>query len=155
LKLPLPISILCDNSAGSDDDENLSIHSQSPISAGNTSQNNGNVIDQLSELFGTISLVCQEQFTVIRMIFPSSAVARITRLLIQRIFNDPLFGIQKRVDELLSPRPVLSLGDYIEALILVRQKLSGLYLLLLEYCINPEVVTNIHPDRWPLCYQKN
>lgn len=127
--------------AGSDDEDDAgSIHSSVNSPA---QYSTGNVIDQLSELFGTISLVCQEQFTVIRMVFPENAVVRITRLLIQRIFNDPLFGIQKRVDELLSPRPVLSLGDYIEALVLVRQKLSALYVLLLEYCINPEVGLHI------------
>jgi hypothetical protein len=145
------INRLVDNQVNDDDDSSVGAASDDEVEsiattavAANPStvnNNTANVTDQLSDLFGTISAVCQEQFTVIRLVFPAATVARITRLLIQRIFNDPLFGIQIRVDAVLSPRPPkppLSLGEYIEALILVRQKLSSLYILLLEYCIHPE-----------------
>ena len=51
--------------------------------------------------------------------FPPFAVGRVTRQLIQRIFCDQAFGIQSRVDAVLSPRPPrepLGLGDYLDAL---------------------------------------
>lgn len=98
--------------------------------------------DQLSELFGTIGSVCQEQFAIIRLIFPAFAIAKVTRLLVQRIFNDPAFGIQARVDIVLCPKqssnkPPLALPDYLDALVTVREKLSALFLILLEHCTHP------------------
>jgi hypothetical protein len=59
------------------------------------------LIDHLSELFGSLSSVCREQFTVIRRVFPKEAVARTIRMLIQRVFLDPAFGIQTKIDAVL------------------------------------------------------
>lgn len=98
------------------------------------------LMDHLSGLFKMINKVCQEQFSIIMQIFPENTVARVARMLVQRIFNDPAFGIQSRVDAVLcpvAPSPPLSLADYLDALVLVREKLSALYLLLLECCSHP------------------
>lgn len=98
--------------------------------------------DNLSELFGHINIVCSEQFTIIRAIFPPAVVAAITRILIQRIFTDPAFGIQTLVDNILSPappKPQLNLSSYLDALTIVREKLSALYVVLLEHCSHPSM----------------
>ena len=100
------------------------------------------LMDHLSGLFSMINAVCQEQFSIIRAVFPAHTVAKVTRMLIQRIFNDPAFGIQARVDGILCPappQPALSLPDYLDALVIVREKLSALYLLLLECCSHPSM----------------
>jgi hypothetical protein len=63
-------------------------------------------------------------------------------MLIQRIFNDPAFGIQAKVDSILvpqPPRPPLPLADYLDALVTVREKLSALNLLLVECCSHPSM----------------
>jgi hypothetical protein len=73
-------------------------------------------IDHLSQLFGVISATCEEQFVLIRKIFPPYTVARITRVLVLRIFNDPAFGIQTKVDTVLNDK---SLADYLDALAIV------------------------------------
>lgn len=93
------------------------------------------LIDHLSRLFTMINRVCIEQFSIIRKVFPLHTIPRVTRQLIQRIFNDPAFGIQARVDAILNPQPPapsLSLSDYLDALLTVREKLSALNVLLLE-----------------------
>eukprot|EP01031_Cornospumella_fuschlensis_P033224 gene33224-40198_t len=93
------------------------------------------LLDVLSGLFATINEVCIEQFSLIQKVFPTYAVARVTRLLVMRVFSDPLFGIQARVDAILSPRPPtppLPLPDYLDALVTVREKLNALYVLLLS-----------------------
>lgn len=100
------------------------------------------LMDHLSGLFSMINNVCQEQFSIIRAVFPTHTIAKVTRMLIQRIFNDPAFGIQARVDAILCPappQPPLSLPDYLDALVIVREKLSALYLLLLECCSHPSM----------------
>ena len=71
-----------------------------------------NAPDHLSDVFGTVIAVCAEQFDVIRKVFPQQTVGRVTRLLIQRIFNDPAFGIQKRVENVLQPNVLVS---YVQA----------------------------------------
>jgi hypothetical protein len=57
--------------------------------------------DALSEFFGLISSLCQKAFTLIRQVFPPSASLKVTRMLIDRMVNDPAFGIQVRVAEVL------------------------------------------------------
>jgi hypothetical protein len=110
-------------------------------SSGSTKNSGGIVLtDHLSELFGNISLVCEEQFELIRKIFPFNTIAKVTRQLIQRIFCDPAFGIQARVDMVLVPKPPrepLTLPDYLDALTTVREKLSALYVMLLDSCVHP------------------
>lgn len=113
---------------------------QQPSKQVNNSVVEVTLIDHLSGLFKMIDKVCQEQFGIIIRIFPSNTVARVARMLVQRIFNDPAFGIQSRVDAVLCPAPPsapLSLADYLDALVLVREKLSALYVLLLECCSDP------------------
>lgn len=106
-------------------------HQQSSHSHHNSMQ----LIDQLSNLFKMITVLCQEQFNIIISVFPVNTIPRVTRLLIQRIFNDPAFGIQIRVDNILKPKyhPPLA-EDYLNALVTVREKLNALYLLLIECC---------------------
>jgi hypothetical protein len=87
-------------------------------------------------------------------VFPTQSTSRVTKMLISRIFNDPAFGIQvganaelsvtlsshefqARVESVLQPKPPLpplSASDYLDALVTVREKLSALHLMLLEYC---------------------
>lgn len=114
------------------------------------------VEDHLSELFGSVGAVCQEQFSIIRKIFPPTSVARITRLLIQRIFNDPAFGIQSRVDAVLCPKPPLpqlNLSEYLDALTTVREKLSALHMVLLDYCMHPAMhLTGFSSDYGSLAF---
>jgi len=102
-----------------------------------------NAQDSLSELFGKIGGICQQQFQLIRDVFPQNVVAKVTRMLIQRIFKDSAFGIQTRVDEVLNPKPPLPqmpLPDYLDALANVREKLSALYVILLEFCSHPALM---------------
>lgn len=97
-------------------------------------------LDSLSQLFGSIGSICQQQFSLIRDIFPRHVVAKITRILIQKIFTDPAFGIQARVDAVLSPKPpwpALPLPEFLESLANVREKLAALFVILLEYCSHP------------------
>lgn len=104
-----------------------------------TSNNMSSSADSLSVLFGTIGSLCAEQFDIIQKVFPQSAVARVTRLLIQRIFNDPAFGIQARVEQLLRPRPPrpqLLLADYLDCLLTVCEKLVALDCVLTDHCVS-------------------
>ena len=97
-------------------------------------------VDYLSKLFGTIGKVCQEQFAIIRDIFPRYAVPKMIRTLILRIYNDKAFGIEERLQKILDPKPPslpLPLGDYLESLLTVREKLSALHLILLDLCSHP------------------
>lgn len=50
----------------------------------------------LSGLFRRVVSVCQSQFAVIGQVFPPPLVAKVTRLLLQRILNDPVYGVQVR-----------------------------------------------------------
>lgn len=96
------------------------------------------VADNLSELFGTIGNVCEEQFDIIRKVFPTHSITRVTRLLIQRIFNDPAFGLQARVDAVLHPKPPLQplpTSEFLDALMTVcGQLVVVVVLLLMSHC---------------------
>ena len=97
-------------------------------------------VDFLSQLFWTIGTLCTEQFDIIMKIFPAPMVPKMTRTLIQRIYNDPAFGIQRRVDNVLHPKPPeapLPLADYLESLLTVREKLTALYIILSDLCSQP------------------
>ena len=128
---------------GSDDEELKENSNQEvvlPSTLSNVHISSLNLIDHLSGLFSMINNVCEEQFEIIRKVFPANTVAKVTRQLIQRIFNDPAFGIQARVDSILlpqPPRPALPLADYLDALVTVREKLSALNVMLIEYCSHP------------------
>jgi hypothetical protein len=101
------------------------------------------LLDHLSNLFSIIDKVCREQFELIRQVFPPHTIARVTRLLVQRIFGDPAFGIQAKVDAILSPQPPsppLPLADFLDALLTVREKLSALNLMLVECSLDPALM---------------
>lgn len=54
----------------------------------------GAAAGSLSALFRRVVSVCQSQFVVIGQVFPQPLVAKVTRLLLQRILNDPVYGVQ-------------------------------------------------------------
>jgi hypothetical protein len=126
------------------------------IYGSSSSSSGGAVEDHLSALFGTISNMCRDHFFLIREIFPTQFVARVTRLLIQRMFHDPAFGIQTRIELMLSSKLALMTGrqalsllpqqllsasqDYLDALCNVREKLTGLFTILMEHCVHPALL---------------
>ena len=57
--------------------------------------------DVLSELFGVITTLCRKQFHLILQVFPDHSAIRVARLLIQRVLNDPAFGVHRRIEETL------------------------------------------------------
>ena len=65
--------------------------------------------DQLSEFFGLISSLCQKAFSLIRQVFPAPAAPKVTRMLIDRLLNDPAFGIHVKVNEVLQADSKVSL----------------------------------------------
>lgn len=72
-------------------------------------------------------------------VFPLPSVAKITRQLVQRIFIDHAFGIQHRVDQALASSN-LSLGDFLDTLTLVREKLTALLLMLTDLCLHSSLL---------------
>jgi hypothetical protein len=115
--------------------------------------------DHMSLLFGSISSICTQQFEVISevkrkyfriveknstkfivfsiKIFPKESGIRVMRLLIQRIFNDPAFGVQAHIEHALyppAPHPRLQLGEFLNVLANVREKLEAFHLILSDYC---------------------
>ncbi|KAM3578136.1 hypothetical protein VYU27_000232 [Nannochloropsis oceanica] len=72
--------------------------------------------DALSEFFGLISALCRRAFTLIRQVFPPSASLKVTRMLIDRMVNDPAFGIQVRVAEVLKDDQMASEGSSVKEL---------------------------------------
>ncbi|CBN78181.2 conserved unknown protein (Partial), partial [Ectocarpus siliculosus] len=84
----------------------------------------------LSGLFRRVVTVCQNQFAVIGQVFPPPLVAKVTRLLLSRILNDPVYGVQARVEQVLSPQaPMepLPLADYLNCLCTVEQQTAALF----------------------------
>ncbi|KAE9006402.1 hypothetical protein PR003_g16867 [Phytophthora rubi] len=61
-------------------------------------------IEDLDALFTKILAICTEQFPVIDHVFPAEAYDSICELLIERLFNDPAFGILSFLDQFLSTR---------------------------------------------------
>ncbi|CAN0373177.1 unnamed protein product, partial [Hapterophycus canaliculatus] len=90
----------------------------------------------LSGLFRRVVTVCQNQFGVIGQVFPTPLVAKVTRLLLSRILNDPVYGVQARVEQVLSPQaPMepLPLADYLNCLCTVEQQTAALFGMLKEH----------------------
>ncbi|CAM9743759.1 unnamed protein product, partial [Ectocarpus fasciculatus] len=90
----------------------------------------------LSGLFRRVVTVCQNQFAVIGQVFPPPLVAKVTRLLLSRILNDPVYGVQARVEQVLSPQaPMepLPLADYLNCLCTVEQQTAALFGMLKEH----------------------
>lgn len=61
--------------------------------------------DPLVDLEGlceAIRGVCRDQFAVIESVFPANATGAVRELLIERLFNDPVFGVFASLDQVLS-----------------------------------------------------
>ena len=96
------------------------------------------MLDKLSDLFNSISLIAKEQFYIISKIFDKNTALRLIRQLIGIFFKDPTFGLDKMIAMIFDPQPpnsatTLSPSEYLDALHSVREKLSGLYLILFDY----------------------
>ncbi|KAF1322096.1 Exocyst complex component, partial [Globisporangium splendens] len=59
-------------------------------------------IQDLESLFSRIAAICKEQFAVIHNVFPTSTCNSIRELLVERMFNDPAFGIFSYLDQFLA-----------------------------------------------------
>lgn len=67
-----------------------------------TSSTRTDPLQDLAALFETIRVICREQFAVIEQVFPSGASSSVRELLVERLFNDPAFGIFSSLDQVLS-----------------------------------------------------
>lgn len=61
-------------------------------------------IQDLESLFSKIGAICKQQFAVIHRVFPASACNSTRELLVERLFNDPAFGIFSYLDQFLNVR---------------------------------------------------
>lgn len=61
-------------------------------------------IQDLESLFTKIRAICKDQFAVIHSVFPAAACNSTRELLIERLFNDPAFGIFSYLDQFLNAR---------------------------------------------------
>ncbi|KAG3108058.1 hypothetical protein PI124_g10878 [Phytophthora idaei] len=61
-------------------------------------------IEDLDALFTKILAICTEQFPVIDSVFPAAFCASIRELLVERLFNDPAFGILSFLDQFLKTK---------------------------------------------------
>ncbi|ETO77836.1 hypothetical protein F444_07035 [Phytophthora nicotianae P1976] len=61
-------------------------------------------IEDLDALYTKILGICTDQFPVIDSVFPSIACDSIRELLVERLFNDPAFGILSFLDQFLKTR---------------------------------------------------
>uniref|UniRef100_K3X0L5 Uncharacterized protein n=1 Tax=Globisporangium ultimum (strain ATCC 200006 / CBS 805.95 / DAOM BR144) TaxID=431595 RepID=K3X0L5_GLOUD len=59
-------------------------------------------IQDLESLFSRIAAICKEQFAMIHNVFPASTCNSIRELLVERMFNDPAFGIFSYLDQFLA-----------------------------------------------------
>jgi hypothetical protein len=67
-----------------------------------------NPIQDLESLYSKICSICHEQFVVIGHVFPAATCTSIRELLVERLFNDPAFGIFSYLDMMLSTRSTSS-----------------------------------------------
>ncbi|KAH7465984.1 hypothetical protein KRP22_014968 [Phytophthora ramorum] len=61
-------------------------------------------VEDLDALFTKILTICTEQFPVIGSVFPAAACDSIRELLVERLFNDPAFGILSFLDQFFKTR---------------------------------------------------
>lgn len=61
-----------------------------------------NPIQDLESLFGRIRGICEDQFLVIDHVFPVASCNSVRELLVERLFNDPAFGILCYLDQFLT-----------------------------------------------------
>ncbi len=123
------------------------VQAQAARRQGNGADDADEMRDALSEFFGLISALCQKAFTLIRQVFPPSASLKVTRMLIDRMVNDPAFGIQVRVAEVLDDGKDdgagggghgLSVSDSLDMLLMVHDKTNALATDLIEHCEEAE-----------------
>lgn len=91
--------------------------------------------DDLSGLLASLQTLINEQLLVIRSVFPRATAEKVTKALITRIFNDPIFNIQNAIDTLMSNAGGSSSPSmYLDVLQIVREKLSAFIVVILENC---------------------
>ncbi|DAZ96686.1 TPA: hypothetical protein N0F65_009153 [Lagenidium giganteum] len=61
-------------------------------------------IQDLEALFTKIHAICKEQFAIIDHVFPKAACNSTRELLVERLFNDPAFGIMSCLEQFLTVR---------------------------------------------------
>ncbi|KAL3666454.1 hypothetical protein V7S43_008702 [Phytophthora oleae] len=72
--------------------------------AGEPTESSLDPIADLDALYTKITAICTEQFPVIESVFPAAACDSIRELLMERLFNDPAFGILSFLDQFLKTR---------------------------------------------------
>eukprot|EP00644_Phytophthora_capsici_P003540 jgi/Phyca11/116527/e_gw1.31.221.1 len=72
--------------------------------AGEPTESSLDPIADLDALYTKIIAICTEQFPVIESVFPAAACDSIRELLMERLFNDPAFGILSFLDQFLKTR---------------------------------------------------
>jgi hypothetical protein len=91
--------------------------------------------DDLSGLLVSLQRLLNAQLRIIRCVFPRATAEKVTKALITRIFNDPIFNIQNTIDTLMSTAGVASSPSmYLDVLQIVREKISAFILVMLESC---------------------
>lgn len=93
------------------------------------------IMDKMSRLFASLHELFTEQIVVLRRVFPLLTAQKVIKMLLQRIFNDPAFGIQGRIDAVMRSGEQVSPSYYLDVLMIVREKLSAFFLMILE-CTN-------------------
>jgi hypothetical protein len=58
---------------------------------------------EFSELYARVETVCRYEKHVIRAVFPPLSAATVYQLLLERVFIDPAFGIQAKVEACIKP----------------------------------------------------
>ncbi|RLN94840.1 hypothetical protein BBJ28_00023647 [Nothophytophthora sp. Chile5] len=61
-------------------------------------------IEDLDALFTKILTICEEQFPIIDAVFPTAGCDSVRELLVERLFNDPAFGILSYLEQFLNTR---------------------------------------------------
>ncbi|KAF4138698.1 Exocyst complex component Sec10 [Phytophthora infestans] len=77
---------------------------QLATAAGEPATSSLDPIEDLDALFSKILTICTDQFPVIDSVFPAVACASIRELLVERLFNDPAFGVLSFLDQFLKTR---------------------------------------------------
>ncbi|OWZ20881.1 Exocyst complex component [Phytophthora megakarya] len=72
-------------------------------------------IDDLDALFTKIVSICTEQFPVVDNVFPAFTCNSIRELLMERLFNDPAFGILSFLEQLLKTKRYTEISSPVAA----------------------------------------
>mmetsp|Transcript_41589 Transcript_41589/g.97348 ORF Transcript_41589/g.97348 Transcript_41589/m.97348 type:complete len:536 (-) Transcript_41589:1115-2722(-) len=108
----------------------------------------GETRDHLSSLFNRVYQVCSDEFSLIGHVFSFKAKTgpnqdvpvQVARSLLQRIINDPICGVQSRIDELLEnidSKDTFDAGSKkLDTFVVIHEKAAGLFHLLREAAEN-------------------